>query len=446
MTIGSENGGEVKIKLTGVSGVPKITTTSVVDGVKYVPYSSVIQTNNMYEENAVRFSLDSGTLPAGLEIKPNGEIYGVPQEYGEFTFTVKAIYHGDESLSDTAEYTLKILDNTNGNVWESTDNGYEVAEAIGVLNDNQGVWTWVLEEYTDELFWTEGSFSYFIDFWLDGQKLVRGKDYLAEEGSTKITILEQTLRRAGGGTHTIAAEFREGDQKDGALKRAAQNYTVKLVSSNPVGPANPTSSSQSKPNGTDKNQRHPVFVDVFRPDWFYGDVDWAYEQRLMVGVGNNRFAPQNKITAAMVVTTLARMSKVDLTNYENYAYLKKYPDIQANQWFTLPAIWAKETGILTDTPFDAASPLPRADFALILVRYLDYIGVDVTLPENPRIFADADQMTQEELEAFQLLKHFGIFNGFSGNQMMPNGETTRAQLAALLHRLSVFVESTKEKA
>ena len=56
-------------------------------------------------------------------------------------------------------------------------------------------------------------------------------------------------------------------------------------------------------------------------------------------------------------------------------------------------------------------------------------------------FADASLMTQEENDAFQVLYQFGIFKGVGNYYMDPQGSTTRAQLAVLLHRLSVFVEN-----
>jgi len=69
---------------------------------------------------------------------------------------------------------------------------------------------------------SRGEFSEFRDVYLDGTKLIRDEDYVAEEGSTKITIRSQTLTRVGEGTHTIALEF----ETNTGLKRVAQNYTV----------------------------------------------------------------------------------------------------------------------------------------------------------------------------------------------------------------------------
>ena len=79
----------------------------------------------------------------------------------------------------------------------------------------------------------------------------------------------------------------------------------------------------------------------------------------------------------------------------------------------------------------------------MLVKYLQHSGIDCTLPAAPVAFADAELMTQEENEAFQVLYQFGIFKGIGNYYMDPQGSTTRAQLAVLLHRMSVFVENQK---
>lgn len=55
-------------------------------------------------------------------------------------------------------------------------------------------------------------------------KLAEGSDYTSEEGSTRVTILNQTLTRKSVGTHTLGMEFRTQDTRE--LRRAAQNYVV----------------------------------------------------------------------------------------------------------------------------------------------------------------------------------------------------------------------------
>ncbi len=220
--LGTEITGTLKIKsgentlmvlnLTGLVGEPTITTTEIPEATKYVPYGTVIQNNNKYSANTITYELASGQLPDGMELKSNGEIYGIPSEVGDYTFTVcmKRNYS-----SDTATYTLKVVENTDENVEKSTDTGYELRERLDDI---------VINENTDKTFVSVGEFEEFQDVYLDGQKLTRDEQYTAEKGSTRITIASQTLAEGGEGSHTIAMEFRTKDTN--TLKRAAQNYTV----------------------------------------------------------------------------------------------------------------------------------------------------------------------------------------------------------------------------
>lgn len=213
---------KVEIKLTGVAGTPKIITDTLVDAVKYVPYSTVIQTNDMYSNN-VKFTLTGGKLPDGITLLPDGELYGLAKETGEFTFTVTATYdgnvYGGGVVSDSREFTLTVKENTNANVLATNDGIYghklldAIAEEINVATVDEATL----------VFRSEGPYAQFEAFYLDSKKLVEGTDYISEEGSTKITVQAQTFKNAGNGTHTIAAEFRDGGD---VMKQTAQNVTV----------------------------------------------------------------------------------------------------------------------------------------------------------------------------------------------------------------------------
>ena len=425
LTIGSANGGEVTMLLTGISGTPEITTTEIVDGVKYVPYSSVIQTNSMYAADSISFELVEGELPDGVELRPDGELYGVPQEIGEFEFCVEMDYKGE--YADSAVYTLTITENSDSNVWESTDSGYEVTIPVGEEDTTQGEHAYVLTEYADQVFESQGEFAYFVDFWLDGEKLTDGVDYLAEEGSTKITIYAETFREAGTGSHTIAAEFREGGTEDGALKRAAQNYIMEEKSSAPVTP----------PSGGTPNPAPVVpttgmpFYDVYQSAWYFHDVKWAYENGWMIGVSGSRFAPNEAVSQATIVTVLARMAEVDLTEYAE----NPYPSIPDGKWYTASAVWALENKLLPTAEFGGEGPIGRDHMAIMLVKYLKHLDVQVKRPANPMEFADGDQMSKEAEEAFQILHACGVLKGVGENRMEPASATTRAQFSALINRI-----------
>ena len=228
----------VVITLTGQALNPQITTNqesfASYTAVKYVPYAYVITTSNMHDWIDTSFTM-TGDLPAGMEFYPEtGEIYGVPQETGEFNIRIEASFESETSgfESSAIELTLTVLDNTNENVYLASDANYQIKQHVGTQT---GDYDFVLETIEDTVFTSHGEFGEFVAVWLNGKQLVEGVHYTKEEGSTKITIKSQTLEEEtneDGSENTIAMEFRtdtDGDgsaNDDGDLNRTAQNFTV----------------------------------------------------------------------------------------------------------------------------------------------------------------------------------------------------------------------------
>ena len=218
----SEDGGNVEsnhctIKVTSNSSIAAM---EIPKAMKYVPYSYIIQNSNQLSRNTPNYQLKSGSLPEGINIKSDGELYGVPEETGTFTFTVKMDNNADDSnntlsLSEQT-FTLQVIDNTNTNIESMTDPGYELIERVPNLTQDID---------TDQTMVSKGDYEEFVNLFLDGVKLEREVDYTAESGSTRITIKNQTLKRFNTpGTHTLAMEFRT--KRTNILRWAAQNYVV----------------------------------------------------------------------------------------------------------------------------------------------------------------------------------------------------------------------------
>lgn len=315
LKISAGNGDSVSIKLTGFAGKPQITTTSVVDGVKWVPYSSIIQTNYMYGSSDVSFAQNNVTLteedqnngiksglPEGLIVKPSGEVYGNPLEVGQFKFRVtatlsaKSAVRGNLSWTSSATFILTINENTNENVWNATDENYEITRAIP---NTDGSLT-IREMETGNNSWnsetmvmvSQGEHEYFVALWLDGVRLVDGEDYTHAPGSIFATVRTQTLRNKGVGTHTLAIECREGNQELGTLKRASQNYRVTSTGSS--SPSSP-STSPSTPSWTPSDGSGPYFPpytgssDSIVNALASLGIDWSYSYRKEIAFANGLY-------------------------------------------------------------------------------------------------------------------------------------------------------------
>lgn len=222
LTIKSGKNVLMVLNLTGTIGTPsiQIITKEIPEAVKYVPYGVIIQNNNKYSWNQVSYELKSGTLPNGMVLKPNGEIYGVPKEVGKFTFTVGIQNSYYLYVSDEATYTLTINENTDENIEAVTDAGYKLSQRV------QDIYL-VSGDMTTQTLISQGNYHEFVALYLDGKELTKGQDYTVESGSTRILISNSVLGQAytkDNEIHTLVMEFRTQDGN--VLKRAAQNFRI----------------------------------------------------------------------------------------------------------------------------------------------------------------------------------------------------------------------------
>lgn len=251
----------VKITISGTAGDLKLLTEQIPKAVKWVPYRAQILHNNKYEWNQTEIRLVEGSLPKGVHLNPNGEIYGVPNEVGKFEFSLEMKNSDERFGNPIKKYVLVVQDNTNENVDQATDRGYEVIKRIGKVIGSEDV----VVDFSDQLFISNGKFSEFTALWLNGEKLIENLHYMKEEGSTKITVLGQTLKDKGNhnGVNTIAAEFRVDGDKNKELKRSAQNFRMDVKKPN-VQPGNKPNNDPSG-GGSSRNRDRDSESGAMRP-------------------------------------------------------------------------------------------------------------------------------------------------------------------------------------
>ena len=126
---------------------------------------------------------------------------------------------------------------------------------------------------------------------------------------------------------------------------------------------------------------------------------------------------------------------VDLTPYDTGAD----DGLDNSAWYVAALRWANANRItLSDRPFGGREAIRRGEFAVMLSNYLRYRGVSAEAPADAT-FTDADALTEDELHAFRVLQAADVFRGYSDGSVRPETYLTRAQLSALLHRLSQYI-------
>ena len=437
-----DGGEEVRIKLTGVSGIPKITTTSIVDGVKYVPYASMIQTNNMGASDSIKFAVTAGTLPDGIELQPNGKLYGVPKMAGDFTFTVMATYNDDPALSDSKEFTMTIRDNTDANVDAATDHGYTLMDRVpsDIVVENGNC--------EDAVMRSEGAYGTFYKFYLDGQELTEGEDYRSEEGSTKITIFSQTFKKAGNGSHTIAAEFRTKKTDTNTVKRAAQNYKISGLGGGGGDFSGGGGSSGGGSSSGNTSSSYTVSVNTVE----HGSISVSPKSAVKDQIVTISVEPDKGYELKSLVVTDHKGKSVAITE-KGGKYTFKMPDgtvnikatfavigvwsnhfvdVQDDAYYFDAVAWANRTGIMAGTSATTFSPDENCTRAQMVTFLWHAAG-------SPEPVSSQKRFTDVPVDSFYAKAALwaaeqGITAGTSVNQFSPDAGCTRAQAVAFLYR------------
>ena len=161
-----------------------------------------------------------------------------------------------------------------------------------------------------------------------------------------------------------------------------------------------------------------TFSDVPSGYWGADEIAFAASRELFQGTGDTTFAPEVPMSRAMMLTVLARYNGVDTS--------------KGSTWYEAGAAWAVETGISDGTNLDGA--LTREQLALMLYRYAGEPAAG-----SLSAFGDAENVSSWAVQAMVWATENGLINGVGGDLLNPQGQATRAQVAAILARFVTLV-------
>lgn len=172
-----------------------------------------------------------------------------------------------------------------------------------------------------------------------------------------------------------------------------------------------------------------TFADVPASAWYCDAVEYVYENGLMSGVSSGRFAPDDTLTRAMLVQTLYAMEGRPAAASAGFA------DVASGDWYASAVNWAAANGVVSgvsETGFGPNNALTREQLALILYRFAQYKGYDVTGTSDLAAYADGSSVSGWAAEAMSWAVNAGLISGVGGNQIAPTGTASRAQVAQIL--------------
>lgn len=187
------------------------------------------------------------------------------------------------------------------------------------------------------------------------------------------------------------------------------------------------------------------FTDVSRSDWYYQFVDYVTSKGYFNGTSETTFAPADNMTRAMFVTVLFRFDGAKGDRSQS-----AFTDVAPGEWYTDAINWAAANRIVDgvgDGKFAPNDPITRAQMCTMIERYLALYkkAWKVTLPEtgSVSVMVDENAIPAYALAAVKQCQRHGLVNGFEDGTFRPNELSTRAQVAAVIYRMSYLVQGAK---
>ena len=159
------------------------------------------------------------------------------------------------------------------------------------------------------------------------------------------------------------------------------------------------------------------YGDVAANAWYYDAVAYVSASGMMTGTNAAAFSPDAATTRAMIWTVLARLNGQSVDG--------------GSPWYAAAQSWAVSAGVSDGT--DPAGNITREALAAMLYRAAGSPAVS----GNFLAFSDGDSVSSWAESAMLWATQNGIIGGIDG-ALTPQGQATRAQVAAMLQR---FMES-----
>ncbi len=179
-------------------------------------------------------------------------------------------------------------------------------------------------------------------------------------------------------------------------------------------------------------------TDVEKSDWFYPYVQYVAGKDYMLGIGGNKFAPMMEMNRAMFVTVLYRLdapkTASSASNFEDVPSNIWYT--QAVNW----AAENKIVNGIGGNKFAPDAPITREQIATIVARYVEYRAqkdnktYKTTVEE--KTYPDSNLVGEYAKEAMKKCQMWGLLEGNDLGYMNPLHNATRAEAAAVIQRLA----------
>lgn len=180
------------------------------------------------------------TVPAGETLKLEGTSVTIPSGIAlknEGTVENKGAIDNQGSIENTGDGKLQNI----GEEASISGNKPSGDQADVTYQFISGPASYTLGTQKDAVFTLNGSVDQFVDFYIDGTKLVKDTDYTVQNGSVVITVKASVMEKLSVGSHTLKAIYKLGE--------ATSSVTIEKQAQAPTTPAAPSTGKANPKTG-----------------------------------------------------------------------------------------------------------------------------------------------------------------------------------------------------
>ena len=222
---------------------------------------------------------------------------------------------------------------------------------------------------------------------------------------------------------------------------------IKKALENPEKPSTPqgsesggnsssVSGTPSYPTSQGPIKENTVFDDINGTLWAKDAILYLADKKIINGMGDNKFAPNNNVTREQFVQMLVKAFQLEGESDVSF------DDVPREHWAYDAISIAVQNNIVNGMDhslFGIGKSITRQDMAVMIQRVIERKGYDL-IRKGTTDFTDVDDIADYAKESVQRLSEAGIINGFEDKTFRPQGVATRAQAAKIIYVILQGVE------
>lgn len=211
-------------------------------------------------------------------------------------------------------------------------------------------------------------------------------------------------------------------------------------SDKPSSPSKPSSpDDSSKPEDSEKPSTPSIAFTDTKAHWASKSIQRMAELGIIKGYGDGTFRPNQSITKAEFSAIVVRAF-----GFESTSDQIPFKDVVPGKWYTSSVLALYENGIVGGRPdgtLGVNDTINNQEIATIIARIRKTLALKLDVEKDYVAFKDEAAISPFAKEAVKELYEVGIIGGAPDGTFNPKGSVTRAQVAAMIDRFLLKVET-----